>query len=90
MTMTRWQTISAYFVLLIACCAGVFRIGPWAVVASASLLALISLVANRTAFLPHAGTVAEPVLVLSHILNSAAIASAAYIFGFIARWAWGL
>jgi hypothetical protein len=88
--MTRWHVISAYFVLLLTCCAGVFRLGPWAVVASASLLALISLVANRTASVPQAGMVAEPVLVLSHALNSAAIASAAYIFGFGARWAWGL
>jgi len=88
--MARWQAISAYIVLLLTCCAGVFRLGPWAVVASASLLALVSLVANRIASVPQTSMTTEPVVVLSHTLNSAAIASAAYIFGFVARWAWGL
>jgi hypothetical protein len=88
--MTRWQMISVYLVLLLTCSAGVFRIGPWSVVASASLLALISLIANRTASVPQTSMVSEPVMVVAQVANSAAIASAAYIFGFVSRWVWGL
>ena len=83
--MTRWQMISAYVALLLTCIAGVFQIGPWSLVAGASLLLLISFVANRTALVPQANMAGEPAMVAAHFLNSAAIACAAYIFGFMAR-----
>jgi hypothetical protein len=89
-TMTRWQMIGAYSVLLLTCIAGVFRIGPWCIVASASLLALISFVANRMVSVAQGSMVGEPAMLAAHVLNSTAIASAAYILGFVARWAWGL
>ena len=85
----RWQII-AYVLLLLTCSAGVFRFGPWSVVASASCLALMSLVANQTASVPPSRLIGEPAMVAGSVLNSAAIASAAYIFGYVSRWAWGL
>ena len=88
--MSRWQTICAYAVILLTSSAGVFRFGAWAVVAGACSLILISLIAHRTASVPQFRTISEPVIIASHVLNSAAIASAAYVFGHVARWAWGL
>jgi hypothetical protein len=90
MATTRWHAISAYVALLLTCAGGVFRLGPWAAVAGAALLALISLAANRTASVPEARMASEPVMLAANLLNSAAIASAAYIFGYVARWMWGL
>jgi hypothetical protein len=85
----RWQMV-AYVVLVLTCGAGVFRFGPWSVVASASCLILVSLVANQTASVPQSRLISEPVMIAANVLNSAAIASAAYVFGHVARWAWGL
>jgi len=82
--------IGAYVALLLTCCAGVFSLSLWSVVAGALSLGLIPLVANRAASLQQVGGISEPVVVVSHVLNSSAMASAAYIFGYVARWAWGL
>ena len=89
--MGRWQMIWAYLVLVLTCAAGALRLSVLAAItASTCSLMIISLIADRAASVPPARTVTEPTLLFAHLLNSSAIASAAYIFGHVARWVWGL
>jgi hypothetical protein len=91
--MNRLQLITAYLALLATCSAGIFHLGLWSVFAGACSLALVSLLTPRaTAASEIQGWngIGEPILAASSILNGAAVASAAYIFGYCARWAWGL
>jgi|GEM_PF-4895147 len=83
----RAQLAIAYVVLIATCVAGVFHLGWWSAVAGASSLALVSLASPRAS----AGRgISEQVLVASSLLNASAAASAAYAFGYLARWVWGL
>jgi hypothetical protein len=80
----------AYLILLGTCVAGVAHAPWWAVCAGACSLTLLSLLTTRAALVPRLRTISEPILVFSSVLNAAAVASAAYIFGYAARWFWGL
>jgi hypothetical protein len=91
--MNRLQLVAAYLALLATCTAGALHLGLWSVCAGSCSLALISLLTPRVASAPQiqgGNGIGEPVLIASSILNGAAIASAAYVFGYCARWAWGL
>lgn len=86
----RTLSALAYVVLLATCVAGVLHAPWWAACAGTCALALVSLLGQRTAVVPQLRAVTEPVLVIANILNAAAIASGAFIFGHLARWFWGL
>jgi hypothetical protein len=88
--MGRAHGAVAYVILLATCVAGVFHAPWWAACAGASALALLSLFGQRAATVPQLRTVSEPVLVIASVLNAAAVASGAFIFGHVARWFWGL
>lgn len=89
----RAQSALAYVTLLATCVAGIFHAPWWAACAGACLLALISLIGPRAASISQmqgSGAISEPVLILSSVLNASAVASAAFVFGHVARWCWGL
>ena len=88
--MGRVQTGLAFLILLGTCTAGALRAPLWSALAGACALALVSLMHQRLAPIPQWRGVSEPVLVLSSVLNASAAASATFIFGYFARWAWGL
>ncbi len=91
--MRHSQMVASYATLLATCTAGIFHLGLWSVCTGACLLVLISLRVPRAAPTPqiqNGNGIGEPVLIASSVLNGAAVASAAYIFGYCARWAWGL
>ncbi len=88
--MERTHIALAFVVLLATCLAGVFHAPWWAACAGACSLALISLLTLRTAYEPQLRVVTEPILIFSSVLNAAATASGAFIFGYVARWMWGL
>jgi hypothetical protein len=88
--MGRAQTALAFLILLGTCTAGALHASLWAPLAGACSLTLLSLMNQRMAPLPQWRGVADPVLVVSSVLNAAAAASATYIFGWLARWVWGL
>src|SRR5262245_48940054 len=91
--MTRLQMVAAYVALLATCTAGALHLGLWSACAGACSLALVSLLTPRIVSEPQlqAGSgIGEPLLIASSILNGSAVASAAYIFGYGARWVWGL
>lgn len=88
--MGRAQTALAFLVLLGTCTAGALHAPLWAPLAGACSLTLLSLMNQRLAPLPQWRGVTDPVLVVSSVLNAAAAASATYIFGWLARWVWGL
>jgi len=89
----RAQGPLAYMTLLATCVAGILHAPWWAACAGACSLALISLIGQRAVSMPQMqgiGAIREPVLILSSVLNASAVASAAFVFGHIARWFWGL
>lgn len=88
--MGRMQLVLAYAVLLATCVAGVFHLTWWWACVGGCSLALISLLSLRAASVPQLRTVGEPILVASSFLNASAAASAAFMFGYAARWIWGL
>ena len=88
--MGRAQTALAFLALSGTCTAGALRAPLWAALAGACALMLVSLMNHRLAPMPQWRGVSEPVLVLSSMLNASAAACATYIFGYVARWMWGL
>jgi len=91
--MNRLQMVAAYVTLLATCTAGAMHVGLWSVCAGSCSLALISILTPRVASAPQiqgGSGIGEPLLIASSILNGSAVASAAYIFGYGARWVWGL
>lgn len=86
----RLQSALAFAILLATSVAGVFHAPWWAACAGACSLVLVSLGSQRTATVPQLRGISEPVLIIASILNAAAVASAALIFGHLARWVWGL
>jgi hypothetical protein len=91
--MNRLQLVAAYVALLATCTAGALHLGLWSVCAGSCSLALISILTPRVASAPQiqgGSGIGEPLLIASSILNGSAVASAAYIFGYGARWVWGL
>jgi hypothetical protein len=88
----RAQLAMAYLILLATCTAGVFQAPWWAAIAGACSLALVSLIAQKTVSL-HVEMMSlgrEPVLLFASLFNATAAACAAFTFGHVARWAWGL
>ena len=88
--MGRIQVTIAYTTLLATCVAGVFHLSWWWALAGACSLALTSLIAHRAASYAQLRAVSEPVLVASSLLNASGAAFAVYLFGYFARWIWGL
>jgi hypothetical protein len=90
LTSGRLQSAVAFVVLLATSVAGVFHAPWWAACAGACSLVLISLWGQRAATMHQLRGISEPVLFIANVLNAAAVASAAFIFGHVARWIWGL
>ena len=88
--MGRGSIGTAFLVLLATSCAGVLHAPWWAAVAGACSLVLISFANQRVMSYPQWRGVSEPVLIFSSVLNASAAASAVFLFGYVARWAWGL
>ena len=88
--MGRIQLSVAGGVLMATCTAGALHWTWWWACASACSLALISLLTLRAVAFSQLRSVSEPILVASSLLNASAAASAAFMFGYAARWMWGL
>jgi hypothetical protein len=90
--MGRSQALAAYIILLATCVAGILHAPWWAAVTGGCSLALASLITmrSRIAAVPELRAISEPTLVASSLVNAATFSAGAYIFGFIARWLWGL
>jgi hypothetical protein len=88
--MGRTQIALAFLILLGSCTAGALHASLWTPCSAACSLGLIELTNQRLAPLPQWRGVSDPILVLSSALNAVAAASATYIFGWVARWVWGL
>jgi hypothetical protein len=86
----RLKSAVAYLILLSTCAAGIFHAPWWAACAGACSLALILLITPGTAPVAQMRTIGEPLYIFSSVLNASAVAAAAFIFGHVARWFWGL
>ena len=84
------QFSSAYTVILAMCVAGALHLSWWWVCAGACSLTLISLLAHHTAAYPQFRNIGEPILVASSVINGVTVATGAFLFGYLARWLWGL
>ena len=89
----RAHAVLAFSTLLITCVAGMLHANWWAACAGACGMVLISLVerqyaGNRYSLL-HRG-ISDPVLVLSSLLNGSVAAAAAFGFGHVTGWMWGV
>jgi len=87
--LNRAQPALVFAVILGTCIAAMLHVSPWAAVASASVLAIISL-RNATRQSPATTSVAISVFLTSVTLNASAAACAAFILGRLIGWAWGL
>ena len=85
------RSLLAYTAIVGTCVAGAMHASWSAVLVGGSCLALNLLIAprKRVAYATTVG-VTEPVVVVASLVNASAIASGAYIFGYLARWAWGV
>ena len=82
----HWRSEGPPFLIILAVCmAGVLHTSWWAVLAGAAALVLYSL-------LTHPNTTQLPLAVLaaSSFSVSSLTAVGAFLFGWAARWAWGL
>ena len=87
----RMQGALAFATLLGTCTAGLFHLSWWAAVASACMLALISISNHPVAV--RAGGVGEAPLsthLLSSLLNAAVTSAAALAAGRVIGWVWGV
>jgi hypothetical protein len=89
--MDRPPSLLAYWLIVGICVAGALHASWWAAIVGGCGLALALLVGQRPR-LSYAlsSSVSEPVLVIASLINASVIACGAYIFGYVARLAWGL
>jgi hypothetical protein len=88
--MGRAHMATAFAILVGTCLAGALHATLYAALTGSCTLALLSLTRQRALALPSHRGVSEPVLVAASLLNATAVAFAAYAFGYVSRWIWGL
>lgn len=91
--MGRTSEFLAFTTIFVVCLAGALKVNWWIAAAGACALILISLNTrwNRSGYA--GGTVrAVPdyVQILASTINAGGVCAAAYVFGVLAAWVWGL
>ena len=79
--------IVPYLAILASCVAGIMHFAPWAMVASASVLALVSIVRHHDTIASRLGTSGrvQVAMMASTVINASAVSAAAYLAGTLIR-----